>query len=222
MTRKYSVKHIFTCLLLAVATLAMTSCHSTRTATVTSANGGWHDVYMPVKVKVNSPMSMSLSGKATIVRDSLVNLSMRVLGMEVAVVNMTNDSIVLVDKYHKYLFSESMANLMGSHKLTLGDIQDIMLGLNSNAPLNQLSFNNPGSEKPVVATFSDFEDTPAGKMAQTVTVEAPLKKNDVEAQLIWSAASATWNTGRSVDFTTPVKGYKQISLDKALSIFKSM
>jgi hypothetical protein len=177
---------------------------------------------MPVKVKLSSPMSASLSGRATIVRDSLVNLSMRVLGMEVAVVNITPDSLVLVDKYHKYVFSESLQKIMGSHKITLGDMQDIMLGLNNNAPLNKLTFNNPNSDKPVTVTFSDFADTPAGKIAETVTLSAPLKKSDVQAQLLWTTSSATWNSGRSVDFTTPVKGYKKVTLEDALKTFKTM
>jgi hypothetical protein len=199
----------------------MTACHSSRNI-ATTADGTWHDVYMPVKVKLSSPMSASLSGRATIVRDSLVNLSMRVLGMEVAVVNITPDSLVLVDKYHKYVFSESLQKIMGSHKITLGDMQDIMLGLNNNAPLNKLTFNNPNSDKPVTVTFSDFADTPAGKIAETVTLSAPLKKSDVQAQLLWTTSSATWNSGRSVDFTTPVKGYKKVTLEDALKTFKTM
>jgi hypothetical protein len=167
-------------------------------------------------------MSMSLSGRATIVRDSLVNVSMRVLGMEVAVVNMTPDSVVFVDKYHKYLFAESLHSLMGSHNLSLGDIQDIILGLKPNAPLNQLSFNNPGSEKPVTVSFSDFVETPAGNISQTVAVEAPLSKSEVAAELIWSASSAEWNSGRTVDFVTPSKGYKRVTVQNALNSFKNM
>lgn len=221
MKKQSFFSHITFILVLAMSVM-MSSCHSTRSNVATLADGSWHDVYMPVKVKLNSPMSMSLSGRATIVRDSLVNISMRVLGMEVAVVNMTSDSLIMVDKYHKYLFAESLGKIMGSHKLSLGDIQDIMLGLNSNSPLNQLSFNNPGSEKPVVATFSDFLSTPAGNLAQTVTVDAPLNKTDVQAQLIWSAESAKWNVYPETNFVTPSKGYKTVSIDKALSSFKNM
>jgi hypothetical protein len=97
-----------------------------------------------------------------------------------------------------------------------------MLGLNNNAPLNKLTFNNPNSDKPVTVTFSDFADTPAGKIAETVTLSAPLKKSDVQAQLLWTTSSATWNSGRSVDFTTPVKGYKKVTLEDALKTFKTM
>jgi hypothetical protein len=120
------------------------------------------------------------------------------------------------------MFSESLQTVMGSHKISLGEIQDIMLGLNTNAPLNKLTFNNPGSEKPVEVTFGDFADTPAGKVAETVTLTAPLKKTDVEAQLMWTTGSATWNSGRTVDYATPVKGYKRVTLDSALKMFKSM
>jgi hypothetical protein len=212
----------FSHILLLALVFAMSACHSSRNAATLAAGAEWHDAYMPVKVKLNSPMSMSLSGRATIVRDSLVNVSMRVLGMEVAVVNMTPDSVVFVDKYHKYLFAERLQTLLGSHQLTLGDIQDIILGLKPNAPLNQLSFNNPGNEKPVTVTFSDFVDTPAGSIAQNVALSAPLNKSEVDAELIWSASSATWNSGRTVDFVTPSKGYKRVSIQNALNSFKNM
>jgi hypothetical protein len=49
-----------------------------------------------------------------------------------------------------------------------------------------------------------------------------LKKTDVEAQLMWTTGSATWNSGRTVDYATPVKGYKRVTLDSALKMFKSM
>jgi hypothetical protein len=217
-----TIQQHFTHILFIVLVLAMSSCHSSRNVATLAAGTQWHDVYMPVKVKLTSPMSMSLSGRATIVRDSLVNVSMRVLGMEVAVVNMTPDSVVFVDKYHKYLFAESLHSLMGSHNLSLGDIQDIILGLKPNAPLNQLSFNNPGSEKPVTVSFSDFVETPAGNISQTVAVEAPLSKSEVAAELIWSASSAEWNSGRTVDFVTPSKGYKRVTVQNALNSFKNM
>lgn len=213
-------------ILLIAMTAMMSACHSSKSAStyVSSTNGEqWHDVYMPVKVKLSSPKSMSLSGRATIVRDSLVHLSMRVLGMEVAVVNMTNDSVMFIDKYHKYLFSESLNSVMGSHKMTLGDMQNIMFGLTANMSSDhKLTFNNPGSEKPVTVEFDDFLNTPAGNIAQTVDVEAQLSKSEIDAQLLWSANSAEWNTGRTVDFVSPDKGYKRVSIETVLKMFKSM
>jgi hypothetical protein len=202
----------------------MSACHSSKNASssyVATDGNGWHDVYMPVKVKLTSPMSMSLSGRATMVRDSLIYMSMRVFGMEVAVMNMTGDSVMFVDKYHKYLFSESLDKVMGSHKLSIGDIQNIALGLQSGSN-NKLTFNNPESDKPVTITFADFYNTPAGNIAQTISIEAPLSKNDVNADVLWSANSADWNTGRTANYVAPDKNYKRVSIDAVLKMFKKM
>jgi hypothetical protein len=107
--------------------------------------------------------------------------------------------------------------------MTLGDMQNIMFGLTANTSSDhKLTFNNPGSEKPVTVEFDDFLNTPAGNIAQTVDVEAQLGKSEIDAQLLWSANSAEWNTGRTVDFVSPDKGYKRVSIETVLKMFKSM
>lgn len=60
-----------------------------------SEGGSWHDVVLPVKLSLKSPTSFSLGGRATIVRDSVVYMSFRVLGFEAAVLNVTADSVFL-------------------------------------------------------------------------------------------------------------------------------
>lgn len=55
----------------------------------------WHDMTLPVKLSLKSPTSFSMGGRATIVRDSVVYMSFRVLGFEAAVLNVTADSVFL-------------------------------------------------------------------------------------------------------------------------------
>ena len=154
-------------------------------------------------------------------RDSAINISMRVLGMEVAVVNVTPDSVVMADKFHKYLFAEPLAAVLGSHSMTVGEMQDIMLGANL-GEARTLTFNNPGSDTPVTVTFGDYATTPAGEMAGSVRVDAPVHSSQVKASLTWELDKASWNTARTVSFKTPVKGYKRVTMSNALSMLKNL
>lgn len=90
-----------------------------RFASMTAAYGMWNDVQMPVRASLRSPMSLSASGKITMVRDRLVHISMRLLGIELAVVSITPDSIHIYDKFHRYLVAESTAALTGGTGISL-------------------------------------------------------------------------------------------------------
>ncbi|MDE6485996.1 MAG: DUF4292 domain-containing protein [Muribaculaceae bacterium] len=99
-----------------------------RYASMTSAYGLWHDVRMPMRATLRSPMSISASGTLTMVRDELIHASVRVLGIEVAVLRATPDSIYLVDKFHRYLVAEPTAAVTARTGLTLPDMQSLLLG----------------------------------------------------------------------------------------------
>lgn len=88
----------------------------------------WETLYVPFTMRCEKPVSMSISGRATMVRDSYVHMSMRMLGFEVAVVYIDNDSVVVADKYHKIVVSEPIDALTARTGLTLGNIQDLLLG----------------------------------------------------------------------------------------------
>lgn len=105
-----------------------TSTPAQRYAAMTAAYGLWHDVQMPVRATLRSPMSLSASGRLTMVRDSLVHMSLRVLGMEVAVVRATRDSVMVVDKFHRYVLSVGMDALTARTGMTLLDVQCALLG----------------------------------------------------------------------------------------------
>lgn len=99
-----------------------------RFSSMTAAYGLWQDVQMPVRATLRSPFSISASGRLTMVRDRLIHISMRVLGMEVAVMQVTPDSIFVADKFHRYLIAESSERLTASTGLTVGDMQSALLG----------------------------------------------------------------------------------------------
>lgn len=223
----------------AVAALLLTACGSSKkqaqgaypetpaTQAVTTAPGNaaaaedaatWSDVQMPVRVELSKPVSFSLSGRATMLRDSMIHISMRVFGMEVAVVNVTNDSVYLVDKFHKYYFAEPLKTVLGSHMMSVGAMQDIMLGTQL-GEANTLTFDNPGAKEPVTVTFSDFSTTPAGNAAGQVRIQAPVTGKQVDAVFVWSLDKAKWDSGQTVNFKRPSPSqYKRITMKSVLQM----
>ena len=93
-----------------------------------SSYGNWTDVQMPVKADITSPMKLSLSGRATLVRDKAVYLSIRLLGMEMGALYADNDSAFITIRLNKLMYAESMDKFTKTFGLTLGDLQDALLG----------------------------------------------------------------------------------------------
>lgn len=127
---------------------ALTGCHSSRDASggaaqsynrpaltlndrytsLTESYTAWSDAYIPVTLSVKSPQSMSVSGRATMIRGKEIHMSFRILGIEVAALYINEDSVFAVDKYHKYMFAESLDRVLAGYRLTVNDLQDLLLG----------------------------------------------------------------------------------------------
>lgn len=182
----------------------------------------WTDVYIPVRVTLTEPVSLSLSGRATMVRDKAIAINLKFLGiMDVADITVTTDSVYVVDKHHKMYFAEPLKTLLGRHQMTVGQMQDMIMGVDM-AEAQTLSFANPGSDDPVTVTFSAYQMTPAGPMATDVNVIAPLKKLEVSASLGWSPDRAKWNTGRQVIPALPAGGYNRLTVANISAMLKGI
>lgn len=88
----------------------------------------WTDVTMSVKCTLRSPKSMTISGRATMIRGEELRLSLRMLGFEVGGLYIGRDSIFFYEKLNRTMVAESMAKLTDATGLTLSDIQDVLLG----------------------------------------------------------------------------------------------
>lgn len=88
----------------------------------------WKDVNIPFKFELSQPRQLSVSGRAAMVRGESVLLSLRFLGMEVANVYITRDSIFATDKIHKYYLAENLDALSSHLPVTVNDVQDMLLG----------------------------------------------------------------------------------------------
>ncbi len=96
--------------------------------TLVAAYRPWTDVSMSVKCVLRAPKSMTISGKATMIRGRELRISLRMLGFEVGGLYADSDSIYFYEKLNHTMVAESMAKLTTATGLTLSDIQDVLLG----------------------------------------------------------------------------------------------
>ena len=101
---------------------------SERAAAVAAGNTPWTEMNVPVKVALRSPMKLSVSGRVYMRRGKDIYMSLRVFGMEVANMYVNHDSVFVADKYHKYYIAEPIGSVFAGASLTIGDIQDALLG----------------------------------------------------------------------------------------------
>lgn len=88
----------------------------------------WEAIEAPVKVDITAPSKMSVSGRIYMTRGKDVYISLRMLGLEVANLYVTNDSIFASERLGKHYMAEALTSLLGGTSLTVNDIQDIILG----------------------------------------------------------------------------------------------
>ena len=169
--------------------LCLAACHSSRKATVAD-NGTyrWSTLEVPVKVSVEKPVSLSCSGKAMLVRDSAIYVSMRMLGMEIAYLYADADSAVLCDRFHKLYISEPLDRLLPARYARIGLLQQLMLGLESpDAISDRLQYSHPA-------------ETPLGKLYSLLRLQTSIAKKDIDASIIYNYNKARWD---DPDFSMP-------------------
>jgi hypothetical protein len=199
----------------ALLILTLSSCHATKSAetksggdtAVAEQTSKWSDVYIPVKVELTEPSRMSISGRATMVRDRSVYLSLRMLGMEVATVYIDADSIFATEKLHKQMLAVGYEATVGN-RLTIGQLQDVLLGC-ENAATGKL---------PAALTYSVEKASDGSSTA--VTLSTTLNGKKYSGRITWDMASAQYDTGSPRQWSRP-SGYTIIDPAKLPALLKS-
>lgn len=158
------------------------ACRSQRHAAATdSSRALWQSLEVPVKISIASPLSLACSGKATLVRDSSIYVSMRMLGMEVAYIYADADSAIFCDRYHKQYVSEPLDRLLPEEYASIGRIQNMMLGQNI----------------PVIFSdkieLSDSVATPAGTLPSLFELTTTIAGKKINASVLYNYGKARWN-----------------------------
>lgn len=98
-----------------------------RLKTVIEQNAtDWNVISVPVKLELKSPANISASARAYVCRDSSIYFSVRFLGMEIAMIDITNDSIIAVDKYHKYYAAERLTDVLANVSFDINSVQSLL------------------------------------------------------------------------------------------------
>lgn len=150
----------------------------------------WDDVTVPVRLELKSPASVSVSGRARMVRGQSVNISLRVLGMEVAQLHVTRDSLFAAYRLKKQYVAESLTAALGKFPVTIDNLQDLLLG------------------RPFVLGTPTLGD--AGRKAVEISREGP----------VWNVIPAGAPSGMSYGFRTSevglVERFVAYALDRSL------
>ncbi|MDE7449369.1 MAG: DUF4292 domain-containing protein [Paramuribaculum sp.] len=102
--------------------------YAERFASILQADDQWTRVKLPVTFGLETPARFSVTGTAQIERGESVFVSFRMLGFEVAQLFVTDDRIVLIDKYHRKYVEESTSKLLNGVNVTVDDLQSLLLG----------------------------------------------------------------------------------------------
>ncbi|MDE7375979.1 MAG: DUF4292 domain-containing protein [Muribaculaceae bacterium] len=227
-------------ILIAIVTLALTGCGKRKAAPEVEVQGEymlmseycaalgdsvelsqWRDVYLPFKFNLYAPAQVSLSGRATMVRDSAIYLSIRVMGIEGAAALITPDSVFVHDKYHKIYIADDASAFMSG--IGLSPLQSALLGqpfepgpvLDSicwvlptamAGVIESMSIDLPEAAQAYFA-YSQWAQTERGLFAgQSDLLVFPSPESEspsVQASVEWNLGNAKFDTGRSVQFKPP-------------------
>lgn len=146
MKRQSTILSVFTTIFAFILLIGLASCRSSKSIVdqsmldyssltlserlqeVAAANCPWTQLNLPLKVSLKSPDKLSLSGRIYMRRNHDIYVTLRVLGIEVANMYVNTDSIYVADKAHKYYLAEPIDKIFAGASLSIGDIQDALLG----------------------------------------------------------------------------------------------
>lgn len=195
--------------------LLLAGCHSSRHGGVPAkgdklpvpAETRWTDLEVPLNISLNAPTRAGVAARVKMVRGHVIDVSLRIIGFEVGRLYVTEDSVFGMIKPSKVYMAESLKDIAGQFKVTVSDIQDMLIGTDTVMPA--------GSR--VSVRYADFIDTDqAGRVATTADIRAMQGKTEIDGTLSWKWASARWNEGVGVKWQTP-SGYRRITPRELLS-----
>lgn len=161
----------------------------------------WDEMKVPVNLSLKSPKRFNVGGTLTMVRDRSIHLSFRFLGMEVASVMVTPDSIYALYKLERIYFAEKISDLLGGFPATVGNVQDMLLGRPFVLGENAVHFSDckiegtaatwsiTPSRSPFGMSYDFTVDTPTGNV-ELLTVNIP-SRAPITAEYSDFASSAT-------------------------------
>lgn len=183
----------------------------------------WADVQMPVTATLIDAdgKGQSLSGRLSMVRDSAIEISLRAMGVEAALAYFDDDTVVVADKYHKQFLAEPYCSVFGASGLSLGNLQDALLG----TPF--IAADMAGAWKAQIEggilQALIFEDDDAKVIGiygnNDLDVLAQIADKQARLALKFNFDQAKWDTGRKIRLRSPKGGTRIYGVDIMQSIY---
>ncbi|MDE6146332.1 MAG: DUF4292 domain-containing protein, partial [Muribaculaceae bacterium] len=127
-------KYLLLLLVAFTAIALLPSCRSKKSAVETNAQisaeeATWKNVTVPVRLELLEPQKISFSGRATLVRDEYVYISVRMLGFEVAQLYVSpTEADVVIKQINKMWIQEPIGEKFARLNLPFQVLQEAMLG----------------------------------------------------------------------------------------------
>ena len=95
--------------------------------TILQANTDWTDVTINGSITISTSSNLSSTMQLKMIKDESISISIRpLLGIEMGKLYITNDSIVVLDKYHKLFFKGSIKGYV-DERINISSLQNLLL-----------------------------------------------------------------------------------------------
>lgn len=193
--------------LVSVVLLVLGGCRSAKPSGSTETEMRWNDIYVPVKLELTEPSRMSISGRAIMVRDQSIYLSLRMIGMEVATVYIDRDSIFATEKMHKQMLAVGFDDALGK-RMTIGELQSLLLG----------DPDGKTGKLPKALSYT-VERQDNGNV--TVNLKVSTGRKVYSGRLVWDMGAAQFDTGSPRQWRRP-SDYNVIDISRLPKLLESL
>ncbi len=196
-------KYLLLLLVAFTAVALLSSCRSKKSAVETNTQisaeeATWKNVTVPVRLELLEPQKISFSGRATLVRDEYVYISVRMLGFEVAQLYVSpTEADVVIKQINKMWIQEPIGEKFARLNLPFQVLQEAMLG----------------EPKAIERLPKNLDLTVSGtKTSPVLTLKAGAKGKSVTGRMTLSLSEAQWDSTRPATFSAPGSDYKKTNL----------
>ena len=203
--------HFLTLILGAAVLMGLGACKSQKQPTAPSVipsqpeqTATWQNVELPVKIEMMSPKQITLNGRATLVRDKYVLITIKMLFFEVGTIYADPQNVeVVLNQPSKIWIEQPIAEHFKKLKIDFATLQEALLG-------DQTAIDRIPLHDGLGIVASGTERRPV------VTAAIKTSKRSMEGRLTWMMDQADWNVASPAAFSQPSSGYTRMTVQQLM------